>query len=267
MENIVVHDVSITSYKCEMLFNGGILSYGTCFFYKFGDKEYLISNWHNFSGRHPETGAPLSKQSAIPDEVNVMIPLKGKLGFSGWGRFRLKSEDGDDLWLEHPLKNRIDVAVLEVKVPDTLEPRYVSGIKRDPYAELLIAGDVFIVGYPLGITVAETLPLWKRASFASEPAIDVGGLPKYLVDTATREGMSGSPVFARSSYVKGSYVVTGDSYEDNRPWSLGYEYNFIGIYSGRLGNDEFQAQLGIVWKARVITEIIENRGLQPVEGA
>jgi hypothetical protein len=34
---------------------------------------------------------------------------------------------------------------------------------------------------------------------------------------------------------------------------------FLGIYSGRVGDDTFLAQLGIVWKSRVIDEIIEGR--------
>jgi hypothetical protein len=29
------------------------------------------------------------------------------------------------------------------------------------------------------------------------------------------------------------------------------------VYSGRLGSDEMKAQLGIVWKARVIDEIVQ----------
>jgi len=37
---------------------------------------------------------------------------------------------------------------------------------------------------------------------------------------------------------------------------IGRIRNFIGIYSGRIGDDELKAQLGIVWKARVISEII-----------
>lgn len=34
---------------------------------------------------------------------------------------------------------------------------------------------------------------------------------------------------------------------------------FIGVYSGRIGaDDEFKAQLGKVWKKRVIDEIINR---------
>lgn len=262
MEKIIVNDVSIRSYKCEMLFNGLILSYGTCFFFKYSERIFIVTNWHNLSGRDPHTNKPLSKHASIPNEINVMIPIRNRLGFSGWGRFQLIDNHGENLWLEHPSKNKIDVAILEVEIPENLEPRFVSDIKIDPYLELAVSGDVFIVGYPLGITVAETLPLWKRASFASEPSIDVDNLPKYLVDTATREGMSGSPVFARSSYVRGGFDVSGNAFEDNRPWSVAHQYSFIGIYSGRIGQDTFQAQLGIVWKSRVIIEIIEGNSLK-----
>lgn len=257
MVKIVVNDASVTSYKCEMLFDGNILSYGTCFFYKCGGRSFIISNWHNFAGRDPTTLKPLSKYAAIPDEVNVMLPLKGNLGSSMWERFRLVDVEDRALWIEHPLRSRVDVVALEVQVSENCEPRYVNELKHDPYLELAVAGDLFIVGYPRGLSVAETLPLWKRASLASEPGIDVDQLPKYLVDTATREGMSGSPVFARGNYIKGSFTTTGNPHEDNRPWTVAYTYNFVGIYSGRIGENSFLAQLGIVWKARVIEEIIE----------
>jgi hypothetical protein len=39
----------------------------------------------------------------------------------------------------------------------------------------------------------------------------------------------------------------------------GYAERFIGIYSGRIGSDVFQAQLGIVWKPSVIDEIMEGK--------
>jgi hypothetical protein len=39
---------------------------------------------------------------------------------------------------------------------------------------------------------------------------------------------------------------------------IGRIRNFIGVYSGRIGKDESKAQLGIVWKARVIDEIISG---------
>ena len=40
---------------------------------------------------------------------------------------------------------------------------------------------------------------------------------------------------------------------------IGRIRNFIGVYSGRMGRDELQAQLGIVCKARVIEEILQAK--------
>jgi hypothetical protein len=38
---------------------------------------------------------------------------------------------------------------------------------------------------------------------------------------------------------------------------LGEGRRFLGVYSGRVGDDSFKAQLGIVWKPSVIEEIIQ----------
>lgn len=61
---------------------------------------------------------------------------------------------------------------------------------------LRVATDVFVLGYPKGISGGGEFPIWKRASIATEPDIQLGTLPKMLVDTATREGMLGAPVIA-----------------------------------------------------------------------
>jgi hypothetical protein len=83
-------------------------------------------------------------------------------------------------------------------------------------------------------------------------------LPKLLIDTATRRGMSGSPVVARRSGIihpRGENLgATGISPNT----IIGQADTFLGVYSGRLGNDEMGIQVGIVWKASVIEEIISG---------
>jgi hypothetical protein len=253
---IIVNDASITSYKCEIFFDDTLLSCATCFIFTKKEKTYLITNWHNFSGRDSVTLEPMSRTVAIPNSVRVLLPLNENLGFSDWLSIKLKDEQDTQFWIEHPLKNNIDIAAIEITIPNHLKARPVNMLKKDKYLKLRVADDVFILGYPLGITVAEVLPIWKRASLASEPEINVDDLPKILVDTATRSGLSGSPVFARGNYVKGSFEVTGDEETDNTPWKIEYTYTFIGIYSGRIGSGEFQAQLGIVWKETAIEEML-----------
>jgi hypothetical protein len=57
--------------------------------------------------------------------------------------------------------------------------------------------DAFVLGYPRGMSGGGHFPVWKRATIATEPDIDLDGLPRFYIDTATREGMSGSPVYAQ----------------------------------------------------------------------
>ncbi len=97
------------------------------------------------------------------------------------------------------------------------------------------------------------MPIWKRANIASEPDINIDQLPKLLIDTATRKGLSGSPVIMKRS------GIHGFEHGQPKPDSLiGTIRNFVGIYSGTIGEDELKAQLGIVWKAHVIDEIIDS---------
>jgi hypothetical protein len=97
------------------------------------------------------------------------------------------------------------------------------------------------------------LPIWKRATIATEPDFDLDGLPKFYIDTATREGMSGSPVYAQEV---GYWLPEGES--DQSKATLGKGRRFLGVYSGRLGaDDEFKAQRGIVWKESALISLIE----------
>jgi hypothetical protein len=75
-------------------------------------------------------------------------------------------------------------------------------------------------------------------------------LPKILIDTATRSGMSGSPVLV---------IHRGLHRERSAPdrWSVGTAKAFAGVYSSRVG-DSTGLQLGTVWKASVIDEIIDG---------
>ncbi len=111
--------------------------------------------------------------------------------------------------------------------------------------------DVFVLGYPRGISGGGRFPLWKRGSIASEPDVNIDDLPKMYIDTATREGMSGAPVYAQEV---GVWAPEGKKLPDGAMFGRGHR--FIGIYSGRVGDDPFLAQLGIVWKEEAIQEII-----------
>jgi len=100
--------------------------------------------------------------------------------------------------------------------------------------------------------------VWKRASIATEFDVDIGGIPRFLVDTATREGMSGSPVilrsFGRYSTKTNAGVVAGQVLSQ---MGGGVYSQFVGVYSGRHIGQAAEAQRGIIWKDSLIREIID----------
>jgi hypothetical protein len=155
------------------------------------------------------------------------------------------------VWLEHAAhRYGVDVVAIPINLPEDAEVYTIDRVNTVPKMLLTLSRDVFVLGYPEGISGSRGFPIWKRASIANEPDIDHDGMPKLLVDTATRAGMSGAPVVAIAD---GEFDVEGLP----PPYRLpGRVYRFVGVYSGRLGRGEMEAQLGIVWKATVINDIV-----------
>ena len=246
---IIIDPYSLAAKPLEMSFGGTSLSTGTGFIWRTQGGAFLVTNWHNLTGINPRTGAHLSPTLGEPDTVTAQLDLGGSPpGTRGQVPLPLRDRSGAPLWLEHPMASGVDVVALPL--PE-LPGAVLYPINEMPDADMLsvIGMDAFILGYPFGIAVS-TLPIWKRASIASEPGIAIGGQPFFYVDTASRPGMSGSPVILRSW---GGYHTVGG----RQVITAGPATKFIGVYSGRIGaQDELQAQLGIVWRADLIDEII-----------
>lgn len=120
-------------------------------------------------------------------------------------------------------------------------------------SNLEVSEDLFILGYPKGIIDIYGQPLWKRATVATEPHLGWNRQKQFLVDCASREGMSGAPVLFHSK--SGVVSSAGSLTIGDGPLSL-----FHGIYVGRIGNvSDFEAQVGTVWQRSVVDEIIESK--------
>lgn len=166
---------------------------------------FLVTNWHNVTGRNPDTGKCLGSFTPTHLEVGIRIRQQlptGKEGvLSQTISIPLYTEDRPN-WLEHPTRHVVDCVALPLW-QETLPPSLFSKALNE--ADLVtkytpdIGDDCFVVGYPKGLAGHFNTPIWKRASIASEPDLDHNSLPMLLVDTATREGMSGSPVLVRHS--------------------------------------------------------------------
>ncbi|EHK9050356.1 trypsin-like peptidase domain-containing protein [Vibrio vulnificus] len=250
--------------RIEMKFDDTSLSVGTAFMFLHAGKTYLVTNWHNVTGRDSNSLEPLSPYSAIPNKLVLPIPIaretmeQGEM--IGWESRELSLyNDDNSIWYEHPEHgHKVDVAVIPLGGIEATKLIAANDTQQLGLEKITVRPslDAFVLGYPLGISGGAKFPIWKRASIASEPEFDIDDLPKLLIDTATREGMSGSPVFAQAT----GYIVPEDKPNPNDA-IIGEARRFVGIYSGRLGSDTFQAQLGIVWKERAIVEIIEAQKL------
>lgn len=199
--------------------------------------------------------------------------------------------DDEKLWLEHPIyKDKIDIVAINVTAicKNSIETLYTIGIYsfvNIPFYENIeiidfipkVTDQVFVVGYPYGYSTTSKryLPIWSGATIASEYEEDLTvpinymeefnklysdlnletdeqkkveiiekikkinhyEVPAFLIDAKTREGQSGSPV-----------IFCDKTGNENGTFLL-------GIYSGRVNKN---SDLGYVWKAKLIREVIEK---------
>lgn len=267
------------------------LAVGTGVFYKKNNKSYIITAWHNVSGRHSETLESLSTNLSVPNKIIATFSQQISQGeFNGSVKMSISlplEKDGKPTYLIHPQGwPKVDV----VAIPIDLTKEYLSegslidgkkinistilknqtslGLSTDivhiqdlelrykdieDYSDYLYASeDIFIVGYPKGITDYTGQPIWKRATVASNPHLGWDGQEQFLVDCASKQGMSGAPVFFYN--LKGAIMLGNTQLRTSSPITV-----FHGIYVGRIGGtSEFEAQIGRVWKKKVIEEIIDN---------
>lgn len=248
------------------------LAIATGFLWIHDGDTYLITNLHNLAGWDFLRKKAMDESGALPSHVRIAIRLQvdvkdGVVQTQMAGLLQdLHDPDGEPLWLVHPEHGpAVDVGAINLgKIGiATHWPEYKSGhakVMTPPlngfhlFADFDVSAgdDAFVIGYPLGLHGGGRFPIWKRASIASEPGLAIDGLPKVLIDTATRKGMSGSPVIAvRRGYIRSR---DGDMGKD----IIGQAEALLGVYSGRVDDDPLGAHLGIVWKAEVIEEIVKG---------
>ncbi len=263
MASIAPDPISFTTHHLHLCFRetDTVLSSGTGFVYERASAPYLVTNWHNVTGRNPATGECLSDTLAVPDMVSTLFRTIDQPARCLREHLPLYSDSKmqEPVWYEHPKHGR-SVDVVAIPLPSTLESKYrlfpINKIEFDSQFKEEVADDAFVIGYPFSEMTYLQLPVWKRASIATEPDVNLDQLPKLLIDTATRPGLSGSPVVMQRVGIHG---IKGGTMTGNE--IIGRIRKFVGVYSGRVGADEMKAQLGIVWKATVIDEIIDGHSL------
>jgi hypothetical protein len=243
---------SLVTVPLSLYFNDRHLSDATGFIWQEGRQNYLITNWHVATGRSAFDGNSLHSHGGRPNAIRALFNTRIQQFLKQEHVIGIRDEDGRPLWLAHPARGRaVDVVAIPLPYADDNPIFDLHPINKYIAVELTvrIAMEVFVLGYPFG-PEPPGYPVWKRGSMASEPDLAGIGTGYYLVDTASRPGMSGSPVIRRiwNQRVDGDRVVPA-------PTPLRTE--FVGVYSGRRHTkDERDAQLGMVWPRRCIEEII-----------
>lgn len=245
-----IAEPSIQSLLIQPCRSGEPVALGTSFVVQADTAAYLITNRHNVTGRD-STNNPLKQFSVMPDSLRIHHNKKDRLGEWVEVDEPLYAGPGQPRWLEHPTLGRgVDVVALRLTrlAGVDLHPYDPTAVESSEIA-VLVTADLNIIGFPFGITGGGKLGVWSRGTLATEPAVEYDGLPLMLIDSRTRRGQSGSPVVLHAS---GRSVATksGGSMMFSGSVTL-----LVGVYSGRISEE---SDLGLVWKARVIAEIIQG---------
>ena len=179
----------------------------------------------------------------------------------------INSENGNSpKWFEHPQRGKeVDVVCVEIEDKNDVEAKCAFNVINkweefhDEYVPHVM-DDVFVIGYPWGISGSKgALPLYKRGCVASDPIVNFDNAPRLLVDCRTAKGMSGAPVIASHS----GFWSPDNKFSDDA--ILGTVYCFLGIYSGRLydqnashGHEKEISEIGVVWKKELLDPLTND---------
>jgi Trypsin-like peptidase domain len=249
---------------------------GTGFFFKRDDELFLITNWHVVTGVDPTSMTPIDdgplpevlllhyKQSV--DANGRPVPAAGATVIGSFPIRRDLYKAGAATWYEHSTRQNVDVVglkLLPLELGEFANIPINEVASETPQLQAAVGMDCFVLGYPEGMIGPGRTPIWKRGSIASEPIYNYRDKPGFLIDTATRNGMSGSPVVARHSGILSHSPEPGKLSSDDL---IGTMTKFVGIYSGRIGDDLMGVQLGMVWRSDVLDDILTKRtpGMNPL---
>ncbi|MEI2338887.1 trypsin-like peptidase domain-containing protein [Priestia megaterium] len=250
---IPIKQESVTSLLIKMYFNDIELSSGTAFLVESPSGPILLTNRHNVTGRHNVTDECLSRTGAIPNRIDIYHHQKDMLGATVTKSQNLYFDEDMQMsvWYEHPTFGpKVDFVALKLTDLEGVDIyTYSVGGSDDTDIRIGVTDIISVIGFPFGLSVGGPTAIWATGFVASEPGIDHDGLPLFLIDCRTRQGQSGSAVIAYRD--GGPYMLNNGTMK-----VLGEPVRkFLGIYSGRINA---QSDLGLVWKASAIKELIDS---------
>jgi hypothetical protein len=250
MQTVTISPPSLMSLRIEMRWNGNHLATGTGFVVMHAGKPFLITNFHNLAGRNPETNEILHSRGVTPDEVLILHNVSEKMGHWHYRPEPLVDAEERPLWLEHEWGREVDVVALPLtRIEDVALYPYALTSQMDDPPMLTPSTAVNIIGFPFAQSSHAGIGIWARGTIASEPDLDYGDWPRFLIDSRTRRGQSGSPVVF---YSPSGFTLLKSG---NTSYFASPIMQLLGIYSGRINEG---SDLGIVWKNDVIQEVLNR---------
>ncbi len=269
-------------FQIQMCDQQGGFALGTAFFYECEGEMFIITNWHNVTGKHPLTGESLHAERS-PYYIRAKWPELGSNASHLDGvmsmHFRAqKIEIEDDtgaLWFEHPkLGSVCDVVAIPFRKPTSWPTTiHMAANKIDETPIPIEPGlKVIVIGFPQGMSTGPGLPVIKTGFLSSMPGFDIrlggkfsdiGGMkdgdqiPAMLLDVHTIEGMSGSPVFGEYTGFWNPRDLSINELNGNS--TIGTSRKFLGCYSSRVKGLEERSGLGLCHQKSAIEEICRTK--------
>ena len=287
MTTTMIHSLSrATSYLqsfCIRLDGLHVLrSHATGFFVRVKGAILLVTNWHVVSGLNPADPGKAGNPSPHYLKVTVLGRNSNLVELS----VSLYDADMKPRWYEHPSGHVVDIALLEL--PEMLEEYFyfvdIHSVEDDAKIVEAVAKDVFILGYPFSKAELEAefgaktlyfLPVWKRGSIATEPAVPLRDRV-VLIDSLSRAGMSGAPVLIaqdhmvmRAKNAQGNAFIKAVQRGDKSALTLFDQdsledahvkrFKLLGVYSGTIGSTKMgEIALGKCWTTQTLAETVNQ---------
>ena len=252
-EQIRIDPSSVTSLQLKIFHNDVEIGKATGFVVVKNDKRYLVTNRHVVLACTQDANPSNIGGWICANRLAIFHNRLNRLGEWLWVTEDLFNERSNKRWLEHPtLGAAADLVALPLIHTENVQFYPLDMELRKTDIVVGPADSVSIVGFPLGIAQQGGLPVWKTGTVASDLDINIDGKPIFLVDTTSRPGMSGSPVYAVRT---GAYRSSSGALK----MAMGVApvapmKRFLGVYSEQIQ----AAELGGVWKAEAVMALYDS---------
>src|SRR5580658_1176334 len=160
-------------------------------------RDYLVTNRHVVLACAPDRNPSNIGGWLCANKISIFHNRRGHADQWFWVTEDLYDANGQKRWFEHPtLAGAADLVAIPLAHTENVQFYDLDIGLSNADIDVGPADTVTIVGFPFGQSQNAGLPIWKTGTVASELSTNWSGKPMFLVDTTSRPGMSGSPVYA-----------------------------------------------------------------------